>query len=101
MVVKRPAAYEIPVHDARFIHKDPAAHLDVETAFGDRGDPPSSQAIRTCWNFAAVAHARDWFSLFEKPFGDPQEIGILPDVLRCAAPAEEDARVFFGADIFE
>ena len=45
-----------------------------------------------------MANAGDGFFMVEEPLGQPNEVGIFPDVFRGATAGEKDAEVFFRVD---
>lgn len=101
VVVKRPAADQVAVDDARLVDKDPAADFEVELAFRHRGHAAAADAIGGGRDFDAVADAGDREFLVEEVPCDSHQVCVIADVLRRAAAAEKDAEVFLGLYILE
>ena len=70
VVVVRPSADEVAVHDAGFVYESPAADLQIEPAFGDGRHPPAPDAVGVSWYLHTVTNTRDWFVPVEEMPGN-------------------------------
>ena len=94
MIMKRPAADEIPIHDARLVHVNAAANLEVELALSDGRHPTAFYATRPRGDFHAVAHARDRLIKKKKPLRYPNQVRVVTNILGRATAAEKYPAIF-------
>ncbi len=101
MVVPGATAHEIAVDHGGRIDVDAAGHLEIEPALRHRRHPPPPDAVGIGGHLHAVADAGDGLAGGEEVPRDAGEVGVVADVFRGAAAAEEDAEKILGIDLGE
>lgn len=101
VVVIRAPTDEIPVHDARLVNKNAAAHFEIEPALGNRRHAPTLDAAGVRGDFHAMANRGDRLSRIEEVPRDTDEIFVVANVFGRSTTAEKDSQVIFRGDFAE